>query len=109
MSASDAKRELEASRLIIARELGEEIQFNAYPYGDEPNATPRDFKLASEAGYKASLTTRKGPVFAGHGQHLQALPRIMISGRFQELRYVDALISGLPTALLNRFRKVNVA
>ncbi|MEO9168449.1 MAG: polysaccharide deacetylase family protein [Aestuariivirga sp.] len=104
----DAKRELEASRLIIARELGEDIQFNAYPYGDEPNAGPRDFNLAAEAGYKASVTTRKGVIFDGHAAHLQALPRIMISGRYQELRYVDALISGLPTALLNRFRKVNV-
>ncbi len=109
LTATDAKRELEASRLIVGRELGEEIKFNAYPYGDEPNATARDFILAKEAGYTASLTTRKGVVFAGHGAHLQALPRIMISGRYQELRYVDALISGLPTALLNKFRKINVA
>jgi len=108
MNLEDAKRELEASRLIIGRELGEEVLFNAYPYGDEPNATARDFILAKEAGYKASLTTRKGVVFAGHAAHVQALPRIMISGRYQELRYVDALISGLPTALLNRFRKLNV-
>jgi len=109
LSATDAKRELEASRLIIGRELGEDILFNAYPYGDEPNAKPRDFTLAGEAGYKASLTTRKGVCYKGHGAHLQALPRIMISGRYQELRYVDTLISGLPTLLLNRLRKVNVA
>ncbi len=108
LNETDAKRELEASRLIIARELGEDIQFNAYPYGDEPNAGPRDFTLAAEAGYTASVTTRKGVIFVGHAEHLQALPRIMISGRYQELRYVDALISGLPTALLNGFRKVNV-
>ena len=109
MTAADAKRELETSRLIIASELREEIKFNAYPYGDEPNATARDFVLAAEAGYTASLTTRKGVVYAGHRNHLQALPRIMISGRYQKLRHVDALISGLPTALLNRFRKINVA
>ena len=108
MNATDAKRELQASRLIIGRELSEEILFNAYPYGDEPNATARDFDLAAQAGYLASVTTRKGLVFAGHSQHLQALPRVMISGRYQKLRYVDALISGLPTALLNRFRKINV-
>ena len=108
MNEADAKRELEASRLIIAKELGQDIQFNAYPYGDEPNAGPRDFKLAAEAGYLASVTTRKGVIFKEHAAHLQALPRIMISGRYQELRYVEALISGLPTALLNRFRKVNV-
>ncbi|HEY5364616.1 MAG TPA: polysaccharide deacetylase family protein [Aestuariivirga sp.] len=109
LNEADALSELETSRLIIARELGEDIQFNAYPYGDEPNAGQRDFMLAAAAGYKASVTTRKGVIFGGHAAHLQALPRIMISGRYQELRYVDALISGLPTALLNRFRQVNVA
>jgi peptidoglycan/xylan/chitin deacetylase (PgdA/CDA1 family) len=108
MSATDAAFELSQSRAIIMRELGEITRFNAYPYGDEPNATSRDFKLAQDAGYEASLTTRKGVVFSGHASHLQALPRIMVSGRFQELRYIDAMISGLPTALANRFRKVNV-
>jgi peptidoglycan/xylan/chitin deacetylase (PgdA/CDA1 family) len=108
MSAADAAFELSQSRAIITRELGENTRFNAYPYGDEPNATPRDFILARDAGYEASLTTRKGVVFPGHASHLQALPRIMVSGRFQELRYIDAMISGLPTALVNRFSKVNV-
>ena len=108
MSATDAAFELSQSRAIITRQLGEITHFNAYPYGDEPNATPRDFKLAQEAGYGASLTTRKGVVFSGHASHLQALPRIMVSGRFQELRYIDAMISGLPTALANRFSKVSV-
>jgi peptidoglycan/xylan/chitin deacetylase (PgdA/CDA1 family) len=109
MSEKDALHELRESRKQISEALGEEVLFNAYPYGDEPNATARDFKLAEKAGYQASVTTRKGVVFAGHAQHLQALPRIMISGRFQELRYVDAMMSGLPTALSNRFSKVNVA
>jgi peptidoglycan/xylan/chitin deacetylase (PgdA/CDA1 family) len=108
MSATDAAFELSQSRAIITRELGEVTHYNAYPYGDEPNATPRDFKLARDAGYEASLTTRKGVVFPGHATLLQALPRIMVSGRFQELHYIDAMISGLPTALANGFSKVNV-
>lgn len=109
LSESDARFELAESHKIITRELGEPSDFNAYPYGDEPNAKPRDFQLAEQAGYRASLTTRKGVIYLGHADHLQALPRIMVSGRFQELRYIDAMISGLPTALSNRFRKVNVS
>jgi len=108
MSASDALHELRYSRAIISRELGEDILFNAYPYGDEPNATARDFKLAAEAGYKASLTTRKGIVVSDHCEHLQALPRVMVSGRYQAIRYVDAMMSGLPTLLQNNFKTVNV-
>jgi peptidoglycan/xylan/chitin deacetylase (PgdA/CDA1 family) len=109
LNESDARFELTESRKIVTRELDEPTAFNAYPYGDEPNAKPRDFKLAEDAGYQASLTTRKGVIYAGHAHHLQALPRIMVSGRFQELRYIDAMISGLPTALSNRFSKVNVS
>ena len=109
MSSIDAARELKESRAIISRELGEDIIFNAYPYGDVPNATARDFRLAAEAGYRASLTTRKGIVVAGHGSHLQAIPRVMVSGRYQAMRYVDAMMSGLPTLLLNRFKTVNVS
>jgi peptidoglycan/xylan/chitin deacetylase (PgdA/CDA1 family) len=108
LSAADCLYELEESRRIIERELGEKIHFFAYPYGDEPAAGPRDFKIANDLGFTASLTTRKGVIFAGHGKHLQALPRIMVSGRYQKIRYIDALISGAPTALLNKFSKINV-
>ena len=108
MNAADAAQELQQSRAIISKELGQDVTFNAYPYGDEPNATARDFKLAADAGYQASLTTRKGIVVAGHAQHVQALPRVMISGRYQAIRYVDAMMSGLPTLLLNKFKTVNV-
>ena len=109
MSAAESLEQMKESRRIISNELGEDIRFNAYPYGDEPNATARDFKLAAEAGYEASLTTRKGVCFPEHGAHLQALPRIMVSGRYQALRYVDAMMSGLPTAMFAKFNRLNVA
>ncbi len=109
LTDEQCKFELEQSKHLIERELGESVQFFAYPYGDEPAAGPRDFMLAERAGYEASVTTRKGVVFDGHKNHLQALPRIMVSGRYQKLRYIDALISGAPTALLNRFSQVNIS
>jgi peptidoglycan/xylan/chitin deacetylase (PgdA/CDA1 family) len=108
LTAEDCKYELEQSKKNIERELGETVRFFAYPYGDEPAAGPRDFTIAQNVGFEASVTTRKGPVYHGHSQHLQALPRIMVSGRYQKIRYIDALISGAPTALLNKFSHVNV-
>ena len=101
--------ELRESKRIIEKELGEPAEFFAYPYGDEPAAGPRDFTIAENAGFEASVTTRKGVVFSGHKNHPQALPRIMVSGRYQKLRYIDALISGSPTALLNRLSRINVS
>jgi len=108
MNAANALEQMKQSRRLISDELGEDIRFNAYPYGDEPNATARDFKLAEKAGYEASLTTRKGVCFPEHSAHLQALPRIMVSGRYQALRYVDAMMSGLPTAMFAKFNRLNV-
>ena len=104
----ECRNEMAESRRIISEQLGEDIKFFAYPFGDEKSAGPREFALAAAAGYQAAVTTRKGVVFAKHANHLQALPRIMVSGRYQKLRYFDALVSGLPTALLNGFRKLNV-
>jgi peptidoglycan/xylan/chitin deacetylase (PgdA/CDA1 family) len=109
LSPEDCLSELVQSKEIIERELGEPVYYFAYPYGDEPAAGPRDFQIAKKAGFEASVTTRKGTVFSGHAQHLQALPRIMVSGRYQKIRYIDALISGAPTALLNGFSLVNVS
>ena len=109
LTAEQCKFELDESKRIIEKEIGEPVQFFAYPYGDEAAAGPRDFKIAEKAGYEASVTTRKGVIFNGHKNHLQALPRIMVSGRYQKLRYIDALISGAPTALLNRLSQVNVS
>lgn len=108
LSAENCKYELEQSKQIIERELGETVRFFAYPYGDESAAGPRDFTIAQNAGFEASVTTRKGTIYQGHCEHLQALPRIMVSGRYQKIRYIDALISGAPTALLNKFSRVNV-
>jgi peptidoglycan/xylan/chitin deacetylase (PgdA/CDA1 family) len=108
LSEDDAYAEMAGSKSLIEKNIGRPIEHFAYPYGDEPAAGPRDFALAQRAGYKSAVTTRKGVIYSGHEKHLQALPRVMMSGRYQRIRYVDALISGLPLALLNKFNRVNV-
>ncbi len=101
--------EMRQSKSRLENELGRKVEFLAYPYGDRPAAGDRDFALAEEAGFTASLTTRKGVIWPSDVQNLQSLPRIMISGRYQELGFVDALISGLPTALLNTIAPIRAA
>ncbi len=108
MDAEDARSEIKNSKSRIESELGRSVDFFAYPYGDGPTAGAREFALAQEAGFAASVTTRKGVIWPNDVKHLQSLPRIMISGRYQERVMVDALISGLPTALLNTFRPVHL-
>jgi peptidoglycan/xylan/chitin deacetylase (PgdA/CDA1 family) len=109
LEVEEARLEMEQSAKIISRKLGMPIRFFAYPYGDEAAAGPRDFAIASDAGFLASVTTRKGVVTRPHVQHLQALPRTMISSRYNKIRYIDTLLSGAPTFLLNGFKNLNVS
>ncbi len=104
----EAFDELDLSARRIAEETGKRPQHFAFPYGDETSAGPRDFDLARKAGYATAVTTRKGMLFPAHKDHLTALPRFSLAGEYQNIRYVETLLSGLPFALLNRFKPLNV-
>ncbi|UCG14092.1 MAG: polysaccharide deacetylase family protein, partial [Deltaproteobacteria bacterium] len=51
------KRELEAPRKIIQKQLGQEVLWLAYPYGRVSNQV---ISLAEEAGYRGAATVIKG-------------------------------------------------
>ena len=104
-----AQDEIEGSRARLARDLGREIAHFAYPVGDPASAGGRDFALAEAAGFATAVTTRPGVLFPEHAEHLHALPRISMNGLFQKPDYLRALLSGLPTAVKNLGRRVNVA
>jgi peptidoglycan/xylan/chitin deacetylase (PgdA/CDA1 family) len=103
-----ARAELVESRQRIIGELGVDPRHLAYPVGDPTSAGAREFRLAREAGFATAWTTRPGHLFGEHAAYATALPRISLNGYFQKARYVDALASGVPSALWNRFRKVNI-
>ncbi|MFN0194577.1 MAG: polysaccharide deacetylase family protein [Aestuariivirga sp.] len=109
LDEKEAAAELKLGADRLEAELGKRPRFFAYPYGDAGSAAARDFRLVREAGYEAAVTTRKGVLFAGHRDHMTALPRLSLSGDFQKLRYVEVLLSGTAFALWNGFRRLNVA
>jgi peptidoglycan/xylan/chitin deacetylase (PgdA/CDA1 family) len=100
--------EIEEGTNRLERELGKRPQHLSFPYGSADAAGPREFRLAREQGFKTAVTTRKGLLFAEHGEHLCALPRLSLNGEFAQERYLSVLLSGLPFALANRFKKLNV-
>jgi peptidoglycan/xylan/chitin deacetylase (PgdA/CDA1 family) len=110
LDADQAVRsEMEQSRAVIEAALGKRPQHLSYPVGDPTSAGPREFRIASELGFKTAVTTRPGVIFRKHREHLTALPRISVNGDFQRQRYVKVLMSGSATALWNGFRRVNAA
>ncbi|MGI9401301.1 MAG: polysaccharide deacetylase family protein, partial [Rhizobiaceae bacterium] len=104
-----ARYEMEECARVMEYELGEWPHHFAFPYGYPAAAGPRDFELAREIGFQTACTTRHGVLYQEHGKHLHALPRISLNGLFQSSRYVDTLLSGLPTLLQNRGKKLNVS
>ena len=55
------------------------------------------------------MTTRPGLLFPEHAGARLALPRVSLNGLWQDLRYLDVLLSGAPFRLWNRGRRLNVA
>jgi len=109
LNREDAAREMEESALRIAENMGARPKHFAYPHGGPGDAGPREFTIARELGFQSAVTTRPGVVHTDHADHMTALPRISVNGLFQQQRYLDVLLSGAPTLLKNRFRRVNAA
>ena len=72
-----------------------------------PMAMPRRsaaarWRLPSEAGFVSAVTTRHGVLRAEHANHLHALPRISVNGRYQRVGHIRTMLSGITTPLANR-------
>lgn len=106
---STARSEMDMSRAVIAAALGVRPAHLSYPVGDPASAGPREFRIATELGFKTAVTTRPGVLFPEHRDHLLALPRISLNGEHQQLRHVRVLLSGAATAVWNGFRRVDAA
>jgi peptidoglycan/xylan/chitin deacetylase (PgdA/CDA1 family) len=109
LAQSAVRSEMDLSRSIIEAGLGIRPEHLSYPVGDRSSAGPREFEIAAELGFKTAVTTRPGVLFAKHGQHLTALPRISLNGEYQRLRYVHVLLSGSATAVWSGFRRLDAA
>jgi peptidoglycan/xylan/chitin deacetylase (PgdA/CDA1 family) len=106
---AEALAELSLSRAALERRLGRAVTQFAYPVGDPTSAAPREFALAARAGYEIAVTTRPGLLFPEHAGARLALPRVSLNGLWQDLGYLDVLLSGAPFRVWNRGRRVNVA
>lgn len=103
LSADAALAEMRDSAARIEREVGRRPTSIAFPYGYRAAAAEREARLAGEAGFGASFTTRPGYMPADGSRH--GLPRVSVNGLFQELRYMEVLLTPGLWALRDRLRK----
>ena len=104
-----ARSEIATSKAEIETRLGGAVRHFAYPVGDPTSAGPREFALTREVGFASAVTTRPGMIFDDHQDHEYALPRLSLNGAWQDVGYLEVLLSGAPFALWNRGRRLNVA
>lgn len=100
-----ARAEMAESIARIERELQRSCRHFSYPYGCENSAREREFRIAEELGIETAVTTQKGLLYSDHAHDLTSLPRLSLNGDFQDLRYVKALLTGLPFAVMNTLKR----
>lgn len=103
-----ARFEISESARLIKIETGKDPRHFAFPYGGEAAAGTRDFAIAAASGFRTAVTTRHGVCYPVHREHMHALPRISLNGKFQRFPYVKTLLSGATSRMANRGRKLNV-
>lgn len=59
------------------------IEHFAYPFGSFNEIGAREFELTKQLNFKTVTTTRRGNIFLQHKNHLESLPRIMLTEDFQ--------------------------
>jgi peptidoglycan/xylan/chitin deacetylase (PgdA/CDA1 family) len=96
-----AYHEMADSARILEFELGTMPRHFAYPYGYASAVCRREVALARQAGFVSAVTTRHGVLRAGHAEHLHALPRISVNGRYQRIAHIRTMMSGVTTPLAN--------
>jgi peptidoglycan/xylan/chitin deacetylase (PgdA/CDA1 family) len=109
LAPDEARHEMSEAKRRIEAELGLPVRHFAYPYGGADAAGEREFGLARALGFASAATTRPGMIFSDHANHAQALPRLSVNGAWQSRPALETLLSGLPFALWNRGRRLNVA
>lgn len=98
----EAQGEIAGSVARIEKELGRPCRHFSFPYGDETSCGPRDFAIAEALGLETAVTTHKDVVRTRYP--MTGLPRVSLNGHFQEARFLEVMLTGLPFQLFDTGR-----
>lgn len=99
LSEDEARAEIAGSVARIEQELGRPCRHFSFPYGDETSCGPRDFAIAEALGLETAVTTHKDVLRTRYP--MTGLPRISLNGNFQDARYLEMMLTGLPFQLFD--------
>jgi len=106
LTADQVRGEIQTSRERLEEKIGCSVRHFAYPFGSRDEAGAREFSLAADCGFHTMTTVREGNIFPEHRQHLECLPRVEITGRYQDLTLVDLRRCGLVSLVRNGLKRV---
>lgn len=106
LSEDGVRYELQRSKRVIEQHLDVVVDHLAFPYGDTEAAGAREFRIASEVGFRSAVTTQPGMITSHSGASPTSLPRLSVNGLWQDRRYLEVLLTGAPFAVLNGTRKL---
>lgn len=105
LSEDEIVEEVGDSKRIIEEKIGRPVDHFAYPFGNRNAVGAREGTAAAKAGFKTMTTTRKANIFRGHRRHLDALPRVMLSGNYATISRLERYRVGAIPALNYKFRR----
>lgn len=103
LSAPELAAEFRGNKSYLEAMFDRPVSFLAYPYGTPDSCGAREARLASEAGFEASFTTRHGHLFSEHLRHPHLLPRIDVGYAPQSAASLATRLSGLHRAMATHF------
>ena len=103
LSEHEARQELQGNKAWLENLLDKPVSYFAYPFGTPGAAGEREARLAGEAGFRASFTTRAGQLFPEHAAHPQLLPRVDLGYAPQSAAALASRLTGLNRALATQF------
>ncbi|HYD15168.1 MAG TPA: polysaccharide deacetylase family protein [Hyphomicrobium sp.] len=104
LAEDDARAEIAESVVRIEGELGRPCRHFSFPYGDSCAAGERDFAIAKSLGLETAVTTRKDVMRGSYT--MTSLPRVSLNGDYQEPRYVEVMMTGVPFRIFDAAKAV---
>lgn len=83
LSTSQIVYEVREANRHLESMIGKPIDHFAYPFGSVNEVSETEYEVVKTLGLKTVTTTRRGNVFLEHVNHLESLPRVMLTNSFE--------------------------